>query len=144
PLRPSGTLMVMGNLKEMHHRWVVGVSILGYGCSMAVGVGIPIPILDEEMARFAGISDEEIFTYIVDYGKDYPNGRSVSLGKVSYAELKSGTIRFRGKEVHTVPLSSYKRALEIARILKEWIEKGEFLLTVPQAPLPGARSFVGS
>ncbi len=136
PLSPAGTLMVMGNLKEMDAKWIAGVSMLGYGCSLAVGLGVPIPILNEEMARFTGVSDEEIFTQIIDYGKDYPRGEGKSLGQVSYAELKSGSIRFRGRDVSTVPLSSHLRALEIANILKGWIEKKEFLLTEPQEMLP--------
>ena len=136
PLSPGGTLMVRGDLKEMSPRWVAGVSMLGYGCSVAVGVGVPIPILNEEMARFTGVSDEDLFTQIIDYGNDYPRGEATSLGQVSYGQLKSGTIRFNGQEVQTAPLSSYVRALEIARILKGWIEKGEFLLTQPQEMLP--------
>ena len=136
PLSPAGTLMVMGNLKEMDAKWLAGVSMLGYGCSLAVGFGVPIPVLNEEIARFTGVSDEEIFTQIIDYGNDYPKGEGKSLGQVSYAELKSGTIRFRGRDVPTVPLSSYVRALEIANILKGWIEKGEFMLTEPQEMLP--------
>jgi L-aspartate semialdehyde sulfurtransferase len=92
--------------------------------------------LNEEMARFTGVSDEEIHTQIIDYGVAYPKGEGTSLGQVSYAELKSGTIRFDGQEIPTSPLSSYVRALEIAYILKGWIEKGEFLLTEPQEMLP--------
>lgn len=136
PVRNAGTLMVMGNLKEMNPRYLVGISILGYGCSLAVGLGIPIPVLNEQIARYTGVSDEEIFTQIIDYGNDYPKGKPVSLGQVSYAELKSGTIRFNGREVPTAPVSSYPRALEIARALKDWIDKGEFLLTEPQELLP--------
>ncbi|MBN1104886.1 MAG: homocysteine biosynthesis protein [Deltaproteobacteria bacterium] len=136
PLSPAGTLMVMGNLKEMDPRWVVGVSMLGYGCSLAVGLGVPIPVLNEEMARFTGVSDDEIFTQIIDYGQDYPRGESKSLGRVSYSQLKSGTIRFNGKDIHTVPLSSYTRAQEVATILKQWIQSGEFLLTEPVVPMP--------
>ncbi|MBW2022815.1 MAG: homocysteine biosynthesis protein [Deltaproteobacteria bacterium] len=136
PLQPAGTLMVMGNLKEMDPKFVVGVSILGYGCSLAVGIGVPIPILNEDMARFTGVSDDEIFTNIIDYGNDYPRGEARSLGTVSYAELKSGTIKFNGQEVPTVPLTSYKRSREIAELLKGWIEKGEFLLTNPVETLP--------
>lgn len=137
PIRPGGTLMVMGDLKKMSPRWVVGVSVLGYGCSLAIGIGIPIPILNEEIARFCGISDEEIFTQIIDYSSDYPSGEAKSLGQVSYAELKSGTIRFNGQDVPTVPISSYVRALEVAEILKQWIQKGEFTLTnfVERLPL---------
>ncbi len=137
PLSPAATLMVMGNLKEMDPRWLVGVSLVGYGCSLAVGLGIPIPILDEEIARCTGVSDEEIFTQIMDYGHDYPSGEaSASLGQVSYAELKSGSIAFKGQDVPTVPLSSYVRAKEIANITKSWIEKGKFLLTEPQVMIP--------
>ena len=114
----------------------MGVSMLGYGCSLAVGLGVPIPILNEEMARYTSVSDEEIFTQIIDYGNDYPKGEASSLGQVSYAQLKSGMIRFNGQDVLSVPISSYKRALEIARILKDWIDKGEFFLNEPQEMLP--------
>ena len=48
----------------------------------------------------------------------------------------SGSIRFNGQDIPTVPVSSYVRALEITNILKEWILKGEFLLTEPQVMLP--------
>ena len=136
PLRLAGTLMVTGDLKEMDPKWIAGASLQGYGCSLVVGLGVPIPILNEQMARYTGISDDEIFTQIIDYGNDYPKGEGVSLKQVSYAELKSGTIKFRGQEVATVPLSSYVRALEIAQILKGWIEKGDFLLAQPQDMLP--------
>lgn len=138
PLSSAGTLMVMGDMKDMDPRWLIGVSILGYGCSLAVGLGVPIPVLNEEMARFTGISDDEIFTQIIDYGADYPVGKAKSLGQVSYGELKSGTIRYGGEDIPTVPVSSYTRALEIAKIQKEWIEGGEFLLAEPQEPFPTA------
>ncbi|MEE4351401.1 MAG: homocysteine biosynthesis protein [Desulfatiglans sp.] len=138
PLSPAGTLMVMGDLKEMDPKWIAGASLLGYGCSLAVGLGVPIPILNEDMARYTGVSDEEIFTQIIDYGNDYPLGQGKSLGQVSYAELKSGTIRFNRQDILTAPLSSYVKALEIAHILKEWIEEGDFLLSAPIEPLPAA------
>jgi uncharacterized protein (DUF39 family) len=136
PVRPAGTLWVMGDLKQMDPRWLVGVSIQGYGCSLSVGLGLPIPVLDEEMAQFTGVSDEEIFTQVIDYGNDYPKGRSTSLAQVSYAQLKSGTITVNGEDIPTVPLSSTVRAREIADTLKQWIRKGDFLLGEPQMPLP--------
>lgn len=138
PLGPAGTVMVMGDLKKMDPKWVSGVSMLGYGCSLALGLGVPIPILNREMAQYTGVSDEELFTQIIDYGNDYPTGEAPPLGHVSYGELKSGTMKFNGQEISTVPLSSYVRAREIALILKGWIEKGEFLLTEPQETLPSA------
>ena len=138
PLAPAGTLWVMGDLKQMSPRWLVGLSILGYGCSLAVGLGIPIPILNEDIARCTAVSDEEIFTQIVDYGSDYGKGISKSYGKVSYAQLKSGHITFKGEKIPTVPLSSLVRAREIADTLKKWISKGTFLLGEPQVTLPSS------
>lgn len=136
PVSPAGTLWVIGDLKQMSPRWLVGVSIQGYGCSLAVGLGVPIPLLNEEIAGYTAIKDEEIFTQIVDYGNDYPQGVNRSLGQVSYAELKSGHIQLDGKEVHTVPLSSMVKAREIASILKQQIRQGEFTLGEPQFKLP--------
>ncbi len=136
PVTPAGTLWVMGDMKQMSSRWLVGVSLQGYGCSMAVGLGIPIPVLNEEIAQYTAVRDEDIYTQIIDYGHEYPTGESKSLGKVNYSELKSGYINFSGKKVPTVPLSSVVRAREIAEILKKWIKDGNFLLTQPQFLLP--------
>ena len=136
PLTPAGTLWVMGDLKTMSAKWLVGASLQGYGCSLIVGLGVPIPILDEEMAAYTGVSDEEIFTQVIDYGNDYPSGKAKSLAQVSYAELKSGAITFKGETVPTVPLSSIVRAREIADILKKQIGAGKFLLGEPQFTLP--------
>ena len=136
PVSPAGTLWVMGNLKEMEPYWLVGVSIQGYGCSLSVGLGIPIPLLNETVAAHTAISDENIFTQVVDYGNDYPNGVGKSYGRVSYAELKKGSITVNGKTVPTVPLSSTVRARMIADILKQWISEGRFFLGEPQFTLP--------
>lgn len=136
PLGPAGTLMVLGDLKKMRPRYLVGVSLIGYGCSLSVGLGVPIPLLNEEMAHFCGLTDEELFAPIVDYGHDYPAGTGQILGQVSYAQLKSGKITLEGREVTTVPLSSFVRAREIARLLKEWIQQGQFLLGEPVELLP--------
>ena len=135
PTTPAGTLFVMGDLKKMHPKWLTGLSIQGYGCSLSVGLGIPIPILNEEMAAYTSVSDEDIFTQVIDYGIDYPKGRSKSLGQVSYAELRSGSIKVKGKTVPTFPLSSMERAREIADLLKKRISSGKFLLGEPQFTL---------
>ncbi|MDQ7779710.1 MAG: homocysteine biosynthesis protein [Planctomycetota bacterium] len=140
PRGGSGTIAVVGNLKEMSPEFLRGASFRGYGVTLAVGIGIPIPILDEEIARYAGVSDAEIFAPIVDYSQDYPAGRKSELGEVSYKELKSGQITVKGRQVETAPISSYHRARQIATTLKEVIVKGEFLLSEPAALLPTAGS----
>jgi len=110
----------------------------GYGPTLAVSIGVPIPILDEEMVAFTSVKDEDIWAQVVDYSYDYPQGTGKSLGEVNYAELKSGKIAFKGKEIPTGGLSSYSKAREVAELLKQWLLKGKFLLTEPVAPLPGA------
>ncbi|MBI9085963.1 MAG: homocysteine biosynthesis protein [Desulfobacterales bacterium] len=136
PVTPAGTLWVMGNLKQMSPKWLVGASIQGYGCSLMVGLGIPIPVLNEQMAKYTGISDAQIYTHVVDYGHDYPSGNGKTLAKVSYAQLRSGSISLDGQSVPTVPLSSMVRAREIADTLKQWVGGGKFLLGEPQFTLP--------
>jgi uncharacterized protein (DUF39 family) len=138
PTRGAGTLAVIGDLKQMMPRWLMGTSMIGYGASLTVGIGVPIPILSEEVVCYTAVTDEEILAPVVDYSGDYPLLKPDILGEVSYAELKSGRIVLRGKEVPTASLSSYSRALEIAATLKEWILSSDFELTEPVALLPTA------
>jgi uncharacterized protein (DUF39 family) len=140
PRRGAGTLAVIGDLKQMKPQWLVGVSMVGYGCTITVGIGVPIPILSEEILRYTAVKDEEIFAAIVDYAEAYPQRSPDILGEVSYGKLKSGRILLQGKEVPTASLSSYPKAVEIANLLKEWIMKGDFLLTEAVAPLPGVEA----
>ena len=143
PRMGAGTLAVTGDLKQMSAEWLRGASFAGYGVTLAVGIGVPIPILDEETLHHAAVTDADIVAQIVDYSEAYPNGIPGSLGEVSYAELKSGSIALKGRKVPTAGLSSYAKAKEIARILKHWIESGSFHLTSPVASLPSADSGVG-
>jgi len=137
PSSPAGTLAVIGDLKGMSPEFLQGTSMVGYGATLTVGIGVPIPILNEEICRYTAVKDEEIWTQIVDYSSTYPQREKGSLGEVNYAQLKSGKIVINGKEVPTGSLSSYSKAKEIAGILKKWIKKGEFFLTEKVAPIPG-------
>ncbi|GAI77614.1 unnamed protein product, partial [marine sediment metagenome] len=121
PRRGAGTLSVIGDLKQMSQRWLVGTSMLGYGCTLTVGIGIPIPVLSEEILQYTAVSDDGIFAPVIDYSDAYAQLKPDILDEVSYAQLKSGRIVIQGKEVPTASLSSYLRAVEIATILKEWI-----------------------
>ncbi|MFC2027546.1 homocysteine biosynthesis protein, partial [Chloroflexota bacterium] len=142
PRRSAGTLAVIGDLKQMKPEWLVGTSMIGYGSTLTVGVGIPIPILTEEILSYAAVKDEDIFAPIIDYSEAYPQRKPDILGEVSYAELKSGKIEVMGKEVPTASLSSYYKATQIGKTLKEWIKKGGFQLTEAVASLPGTEDGV--
>ena len=140
PQVPSGTLAVIGDLKQMDNKWLLGTTMQGYGASLSVGLGIPIPILNEEICKYTAVKDEDIWAQVVDYSNDYPQGKSGGIGEVNYSQLKSGKITIKGKEVPTGNISSYPRAIEIASILKEKIKKGEFLLSEPVASIPSSDS----
>ncbi len=136
PKYPAATLALIGDLKQMKPRWLRGLSFLGYGATLQVGLGIPIPILNEEIMGYCAVRDEDIFAPVVDYNRAYPHREAGNLGLVSYADLKSGSITVDGKTVPTASLSSYAGAREIAESLKAWIKSGEFTLTNPVAGLP--------
>ncbi len=140
PKRGSGTLAVIGDLKQMSPHYLVGASFLGYGATLTVGIGVPIPILSEEILDYTTVTDEQIYAAIVDYSDAYPNMKPTIVGEANYAQLKTGKITIQGKKVPTASLSSYSRALEIATALKDWIKTGKFELTQPVAPLPGVES----
>jgi len=142
PRSPAGTLAVMGDLKQMSPAWLKGASFTGYGVTLTVAIGIPIPILNEEIFKYTLVKDEEIVSQVVDYSQSYPQVQPGSLGEVNYKELKSGSITVNGKRVPTGSISSYAKAREIAQVLKQWIEKGTFLLSEPVAGLPSADSGV--
>jgi len=135
----GGTLAVMGDLKGMKAEWLRGTSITGYGATLTVGLGIPIPILNEEIMKYVSVKYEQLYAPIVDYSDAYPNRKQGNLGYASYAQLKSGSIQIGGKKVPTSSLSSYPKAREIANILKEWIIAGKFQITKPVKLLPSAK-----
>jgi uncharacterized protein (DUF39 family) len=125
----GGTIAVMGNLKEMSTDYIRAAIYKGYGVSLVVGIGIPIPILNSEVMKGVAIKDEDIYTQIIDYS--FPHRERPSLGWVNYKQLREGNITIRGENVPTSPLSSYAKAREIAQKLKEEILNGKFLLQKP-------------
>jgi len=134
PLGGAGTLAVIGDLKNMSTEYIRPAVFEKYGTSIFVGIGIPIPILDEEMMKYVSVEDKDLHTNIIDYS--VPRRSKPSLGKVSYAELRSGKVTVDGKEIKTAPLSSLHKARKIADELKDWIQKGDFQIQKPVQPLP--------
>ena len=131
PTEGAGTLALTGDMKKMNKEFVRGVSFTGYGVSLAIGIGIPIPILNEDILRYTLIKNKDIFAPVIDYSSDYPNATGKVITKVSYEELRKGSISISGREVITGSLSSYNKALKIADILKDEIKRGDFLIAQP-------------
>lgn len=140
PCAPAGTLAVIGDLKGMSAKWLSASSFVGYGVTLNVGIGIPIPVLSEEIVKYTAVKDEDIYTQIIDYSEAYPQGTGETLGEINYRDLKSGAIKVKNKDVPTGSLSSYSKALEIAELLKKNVRDKKFFLADSARPIPGADS----
>ena len=123
PRKPAGTLAVIGDLKQMKAAWLRGISMQGYGASLIVGIGVPIPILSEEILKYTTVTDADIVAPIVDYSEAYPQRKPDTLGEVSYAQLKSGTIEVKGKKVPTSSLPATRRRWRLPIFLKTGLKR---------------------
>ncbi len=139
PVSNAATIAVMGNLKEMSPEYIQAAYFEKYGVSLFVGIGIPIPILDAEMAKRVSINNSQIETSVLDYG----SAGTPKLGQVTYEELRSGFIKIEGKKVRTAPVSSLAKARKIADELKDWLLKGDFEVTKPVQIFPKNTSLKG-
>ncbi len=134
PGQPGGNLGVTCNLKETSPEFIQAITIPKYGVSLRVGIGIPIPILNEEILKYTLVRNKDIYTSIYDYS--VPSRKHPKIGDVTFEELKKGFIKINGKKVPTRPLSNLKKAQKIATTLKKLIEKGEFFLQKPIEKFP--------
>lgn len=140
PMEGAGTLGLTADMRQMLPRYVRGCSFRGYGVSLALGIGIPIPILNEAILAHVCVRDRDIMAPVVDYSYDYGMKTGKVIGRVNYAQLKSGRIEVNGRQVETNSLSSYPMALEVAELLREEIRDGRFLLAEPLQRLPREQS----
>lgn len=128
------TLAVMGDLKGMRSEYLKAATFDGYGASLYVGIGVPLPVIDGDMMADLAVSDERLYTHVYDYGVSTRARKA--LCRVSYAQLRSGEVAIGGKRIRTAPLSSLFKARLIAQELKDKLEDGSFVMTQPAAALP--------
>ena len=132
PVSNAATLSVIGDASRMDPEFIKAAYYEKYGVSMFVGIGVPIPLLDEEMAARVMIRNDQITTRILDYGDpDHPE-----LGRTTYEALMKGEIELNGKKIRTASLSSLNKARVIADILKKKITDGSFQLSEPVETFP--------
>jgi uncharacterized protein (DUF39 family)/CBS domain-containing protein len=133
-----GTLMVTGDLKQMSQDYLRAATMTGYGVTLYVGLGIPLPVLDLDVVRATAVRDEDITVDILDYS--VPSRSRPSMRKVNYAELRSGAIELNGEEIKTSSLSSFRNARKVAGELKSWVENGKMQLALPTRPIDPAKA----
>jgi L-aspartate semialdehyde sulfurtransferase len=140
PIGPAATLALIGDAKEMDTYWVRGCYFQNYGSSLMLGVGLPLPVLTEEVIVRCAVEDKDLVAPVMDFS--IPRRVRPTFGLVSYAQLKTGKVTIEGKTVRVAPLASISRSREVAEELKKWIEKGKFTLTEPVGKIPLNRSFL--
>ncbi|MBE9217146.1 homocysteine biosynthesis protein [Plectonema cf. radiosum LEGE 06105] len=140
PVGPAATLALIGDAKQMDARWVRGCYFHNYGPSIMLGVGVPLPVLNEQVVEHCAVQDKDIVAPIVDFS--IPRRVRPTFGLVSYTQLKSGRITIDGKTVRVAPLASIFLSRQVAIELKQWIQAGTFTLTEPVAPISIDRSFL--
>ncbi len=140
PVGPAATLALIGDAKQMDSKWVRGCYFKGYGPSMMLGVGVPIPVLSEQTIAYCSVLDKDLVAPIVDFS--IPRRVRPTFGLVSYAQLKSGKVSIDGRMVRVAPLASLYLARKVAIALQEEIRSGRFLLSEPVASLPRDRVFI--
>ena len=140
PIGPAATLALIGDAKQMDARWVRGCYFKNYGPSLMLGVGVPLPILNEEVVARCAVEDKDLVAPIVDFS--IPRRVRPTFGLVSYAQLKSGRITIEGRTVRVAPLASLHLSIQVAQELKQWIEAGRFNLTEPVCQIPMERTFL--
>ena len=139
PIGPAATLALIGDAKQMSARWVRGCYFKSYGPSLMLGVGVPLPVLNEEVVARCAIQDQDLVAPVVDFS--IPRRVRPTFGLVSYSQLKLGRITIDGKAVRVASLASLFLSRQVAIELKQWIEAGTFTLTEFVAPIPNDRAF---
>lgn len=140
PIGPAATVALIGDGKAMQAKWVRGCYFRSYGPSLMLGVGVAIPLLNEQVAAHCAVQDKDLVAPVMDFA--IPRRVRPTFGLVSYAQLKSGKITLQGKTVRTAPLASVYLARQVAAELKDWITAGQFELTQPVQTLPSDRTFL--
>jgi uncharacterized protein (DUF39 family) len=140
PIGPAATLALIGDAKQMDARWVRGCYLRGYGPSLMLGVGIPLPVLTEDVIVHCSVQDKDLVAPIVDFS--IPRRVRPTFGLVSYAQLKSGKLTIDGQSVRVASLASIHLSRQVAIELKQWIERGSFTLTEPVSSIPNDRTFI--
>jgi L-aspartate semialdehyde sulfurtransferase len=139
PESNAATLMLTGDVKEMSPQYLRAAYFEKYGVSLYLGIGIPIPILDEDMARRVSVRNRDIPVLVCDYGVEgHP-----AITRTNYEVLRSGRVEVEGRTVRTAPLSSLSKAREIAELLKAQVSSGAFPLAPPVQALPAHSSVAG-
>lgn len=134
PVGPGLTLAAIGDLKGMQAEYMRPIFIRGYGISIYIGIGVAIPVLNEKIVKKLTITNDQIWTNLLDYAT------GETIGEVNYRDLLDGTVRVRNRRLACHSLTDYPKSIKIMEVLKKRIQMRQFLLTTPAKPVHPART----
>ena len=130
PLIPAATLAISADLRSLDRRFIRPLLVPGYGVTLSLGIGLAIPVLDEEMAGSVSVRNHQISTRIVDYAG------GGEIGRIDYGRLMENRVVWQGRPIPARTLSDRRGAGKICEELKEWVVSGRFPLREAVRPLP--------
>ena len=133
PIGPGITMSAVADLHSINPKWIRGGYLKSYGPVLYIGIGVPVPVLNEEIAEAVSITDDKIHTTIVDFS--IPRRTKPTFGQCTYQELRTSTVLINKKPTLSAPLSSMAFALEICNQLKEAIINKNLMLSEPIEPV---------
>jgi len=130
PISPSATLAITADLRQVKPEFISPLFIKGYGVSLYISIGIPIPVINADMAHAVSVRNKDIITQVHDFAS------RETVGTLTYDQLLKNNIRLFDKKPVSRTMSKIRNAYKITEILKKQIEAGTFELTQPVKPLP--------
>lgn len=129
PIGGGITLSCVSDVEGMNPRWVRGGYLKSFGPVLYLGIAVPIPVLNIEIAEYLSITDDKIHTTIVDYS--IPRRTKPTFGQCTYSELRTSTVVINNKPTLAAPLVSMAWSIEVANALKNNILAKSFYLAEP-------------
>ena len=133
PIGPGIILSAVADIESMNSKWIRGGFIKSYGPVLYIFLLFPLPVLNEEAAKYISVTDDKIHSTIVDFS--IPRRTKPTFGQCTYSELRTSTVIINKKPTLSAPLSSMAMAIEICNELKDTILQKNFLLSEKILPV---------
>lgn len=132
-LAPGASAAVSVELQSLDPHWVRPCHFEGQGPGLLITVAAPVPLLNLATARQAAAGPELLEAPVLDLA--IPRRLKPSLGRVSYAELLSGSITLNGQRIRCAPACSPRLAEAAAAHLVDELRADRIPLRLPLRPL---------
>lgn len=139
-LTPGCSAAVAVDIHPLRGEWLRAGFFEGHGSALLVAIAVPVPLINENVARQAAATNTSLQAPILDLG--LPRRLKPNLGMVSYDQLLGGQIVLKGKSPSCAPAHSPRLAVSHGEELASQLRDGRFPLGLPAIPLGQRPSLV--